>query len=60
MKRHPSLQPLSRDHHEALLQVQMLRSAAPTIEGSHGCVSGICGKVGSVTISTWRNVGYRR
>ncbi len=31
MKRHPSLQPLSRDHHEALLQVQMLRSAA---EGS--------------------------
>ncbi len=28
MKRHPSLQPLSRDHHEALLQVQMLRLAA--------------------------------
>ncbi len=31
MKRHPSLQPLSRDHHEALLQVQALRLAA---EGS--------------------------
>ena len=28
MKRHPSLQPLSRDHHEALIQVQMLRQAA--------------------------------
>ena len=28
MKRHPSLQPLSRDHHEALLQVQALRPAA--------------------------------
>ena len=28
MKRHPSLQPLSRDHHEALLQVQALRTAA--------------------------------
>ena len=28
MKRHPSLQPLSRDHHEALLQVQALRHAA--------------------------------
>ena len=28
MKRHPSLQPLSRDHHEALQQVQTLRSAA--------------------------------
>ena len=28
MKRHPSLQPLSRDHHEALLQVQALRLAA--------------------------------
>lgn len=28
MKRHPSLQPLSRDHHEALVQVQTLRPAA--------------------------------
>ena len=28
MKRHPSLQPLSRDHHEVLLQVQALRAAA--------------------------------
>ncbi len=28
MKRHPSLQPLSRDHHEGLLQVQALRLAA--------------------------------
>ena len=28
MKRHPSLQPLSRDHHEALVQVQALRLAA--------------------------------
>lgn len=28
MKRHPSVQPLSRDHHEMLLQVQSLRTAA--------------------------------
>lgn len=27
MKRHPSLRPLSRDHHEALMQVQALRLA---------------------------------
>lgn len=28
MKRHPSLQPLSRDHHEGLLQARELRHAA--------------------------------
>jgi iron-sulfur cluster repair protein YtfE (RIC family) len=33
MKRHPSLQPLSREHHEVLIVAQLLRKDAPPYKG---------------------------
>jgi hypothetical protein len=33
MKRHLSLQPLSREHHEALLLAQLLKKNAPAYKG---------------------------
>ena len=33
MKRHPSLAPLSRDHHQALILAQMLKKGSPAYKG---------------------------
>ena len=40
MKRHPSLAPLSRDHHAALILAQLLKENAPAYKGLPTSVSG--------------------